>query len=256
MTTIARIDDYQPAAGLLQDRIVLISGAGDGIGAALARAAGGLGATVVLLGRTTAKLEAVYDDIVTAGSPQPGIFVMDLAAAGPEQYDQLGQAVAQTYGRVDGLVHNAGILGERTPIEHYDVATWQQVLHVNLTAPFVLTRTLFPFLRESEDASVIFTSSGVGRQGRAFWGAYAVSKFATEGLMETLADEVGAGQHLRFNAINPGATRTAMRAQAYPAEDPDTLRTPEEILGTYLYLLGPDSRAENGRSFDAQPPRS
>jgi NAD(P)-dependent dehydrogenase (short-subunit alcohol dehydrogenase family) len=254
MKEIAWIEDYRPAANLLEDRIVLVTGAGDGIGAALSRTAAGLGATVVLLGRTTAKLEKVYDEIVATGAPEPGIFVMDLETAGPEQYDQLATAVEQTYGRLDGLVHNAGILGERTPIEYYDVATWQRVLHVNLTAPFILTRALFPLLRQSQDASVIFTSSGVGRSGRAFWGAYSISKFGTEGLMEILADEVGAGQSLRFNAVNPGPTRTAMRAAAYPGEDPAKLSTPEEILSPYLFLLGPDSRDVNGASYDAQPP--
>ncbi len=254
MKDIAWIEDYQPADTLLTGRIVLVTGAGDGIGAALSRATAALGATVVLLGRTTAKLEAVYDEIVAAGSPEPGIFVMDLETAGPEQYDQLGTAVEQTYGRLDGLVHNAGILGERTPIEYYDVATWQRVLHVNLTAPFILTRALFPLLRQSQDASVIFTSSGVGRSARAFWGAYAVSKFGIEGLMEILADEVSTGQNLRFNAVNPGGTRTAMRAAAFPGEDPETLRRPEEILTPYIYLLGPDSRDVNGASYDAQPP--
>lgn len=253
MNEISRIDDYRPAEGLLKDRVVLVTGAGDGIGAALSVAAAGLGATVVLHGRTTAKLESVYDRIEAAGGPRPGIFVMDLETAGADQYDQLLAAVDGEYGRLDGLVHNAGILGERTPIEYYDVVTWQRVLHVNLTAPFILTRAMYPLLRQSTDASVIFTSSGVGRRGRAFWGAYAVSKFGTEGLMETLADEVGTGQPLRFNAVNPGATRTAMRAQAYPAEDPATLRTAEEILPLYLYLLGPDSRGDNGRTFDAQP---
>ena len=254
MNEIAHIEEYQPRPGLLDGRVILITGAGGGIGSALAKATAGLGATVVLLGRTTSKLERVYDEIIEAGAPRPGIFVMDLAAAGAEQYDQLGEAIDGEYDRIDGLVHNAGVLGERTPIELYDVLTWQRVLHVNLTAPFILTRALYPFLRRSEDASVVFTSSGVGRRGRAFWGAYAVSKFGTEGLMETLADEVIPGQQLRFNAVNPGATRTAMRAQAYPAEDPATLKTPEEIMGVYLYLLGPDSRGVNGRSFDAQPP--
>jgi NAD(P)-dependent dehydrogenase (short-subunit alcohol dehydrogenase family) len=254
MKDIARIADYQPHPGLLDGRVILVTGAGDGIGAALAKAAAGLGATVILLGRTTSKLERIYDEIVAGDGPRPGIFVMDLATAGAEQYDQLGAAIQSEYARLDGLVHNAGILGERTPIEHYDVVTWQHVLHVNLTAPFILTRALYPLLRCSPDASVIFTSSGVGRRGLAFWGAYAVSKFGTEGLMQILADEVTPGQALRFNAVNPGATRTAMRAQAYPGEDPATLRTPDEILSTYLYLLGPDSRGDNGRTFDAQPP--
>jgi len=249
---LEKLNDYRPPADLLEGRTVLISGAGSGIGAALARACAGHGAAVILLGRTQVALEAVYDDIVAADGPRPGIFVMDLERAGPEHYAQLTDAVQENYGKLDGLVHNAGMLGDRSPIEHYDIATWHRVLHVNLTAPFILTRSLFPLLRKSGDASVIFTSSGVGRIGKPFWGAYAVSKFGTEGLMEVVASEVGGSTSIRANAVNPGPTRTAMRKRAYPAEDPAGLKSPEEIVGTYLFLLGPDSQDVNGRSIDAQ----
>lgn len=249
---VQKVSDFDARPGLLSDRVILITGAGDGIGAALATAAAELGATLILLGRTKAKLEKVYDQIIATGAPQPGIFVMDLEQSGAEQCEQLYTAIEETYGRLDGLVHNAGILGDRTPIEHFDVLTWQRVMHVNVTAAFILTRTLFPLLRKSEDASIVFTSSGVGRTGKAFWGAYAVSKFATEGLMQVLANELGEDLPIRANAINPGPTRTSMRGQAYPGENPEELVTPEDILGTYLYLLGPDSRGVSGVSFDAQ----
>jgi len=244
--------DYTPRDTLLDERVILVTGASAGIGAALARRAASLGATVVLLGRSVPRLEAVYDEIENGGGPRPGIFVMDLLSAAAPQYEQLFDAVADAYGRLDGLVHCAGILGDRSPIEHYDVGVWQQVMQLNVTAPFILTRTMFPLLRRSGDASVIFTSSGVGRQGHAFWGAYAVSKFATEGMMEVLASELNEDGPIRCNAVNPGATRTAMRRAAYPGEDPDQLKTPEEILGPYLFLLGPDGRGVNGDSFDAQ----
>ena len=244
--------EYEARPTLLQDRIILVTGAGDGIGASLARRSAELGATVVLLGRTTAKLESVYDQIVAANGPQPGIFVMDLEQSGADQCEQLLEGLGKTYGRLDGLVHNAGILGDRSPIEHFDVPTWQRVMHVNVTAAFILTRTLFPLLRQSVDASVIFTSSGVGRTGKAFWGAYAVSKFATEGMMQVLADEIGENLPIRSNAVNPGPTRTRLRRQAYPAENADQLATPDEVLAPYLYLLGPDSKGVNGLSFDAQ----
>jgi NAD(P)-dependent dehydrogenase (short-subunit alcohol dehydrogenase family) len=249
---LEKLEGYRPSADLLDGRVILITGAGDGIGAALASACAAHGATTILLGRTQAKLEAVYDDIVAGGHPCPGIFVMDLERAGPDQYDQLVGAVRETYGKLDGLVHNAGILGDRSPIEHYDVAMWHRVLHVNLTAAFVLTRSLFPLLRQSQDASVVFTSSGVGRAGKPFWGAYAVSKFGTEGLMQVLASEVEGGTQIRANAVNPGATRTAMRKQAYPGEDPASLKVPDEIVAPYLFFLGPDSRDVNGRSVDVQ----
>jgi NAD(P)-dependent dehydrogenase (short-subunit alcohol dehydrogenase family) len=206
---------------------------------------------VILHGKTVSRLESVYDEICAAGGPTPAIFPLNLERAGART-TTASAARSRQWGRLDGLVHNAGILGPRAPIEHHDVGDWQRVLHVNLTAPFILCRCLLPLLLKSEDASILFTSSGVGRRGKAFWGAYAVSKFGVEGLSQVLADELENKPNIRVNAINPGATRTAMRAAAYPAEDPDRLKTPEQILGVYLYLLGPDSRGVTGQSFDAQ----
>jgi NAD(P)-dependent dehydrogenase (short-subunit alcohol dehydrogenase family) len=249
---VDRMTHYDARNGLLADRVVLVTGAGAGIGRALAKAVAQYGATVVLSGRTVSKLESVYDEICTAGGATPAIFPLNLERATGDDYDRLTEAVESQWGRLDGLVQNAGILGEQTPIEHHDVALWQRVLHVNLTAPFILCRCLLPLLLKSPDASVVFTSSGVGRRGKAYWGAYAVSKFGIEGLNQVLADELESKSQIRVNAVNPGPTRTAMRAAAYPAENPARLKTPEEILGVYLYLLGPDSRGITGRSFDAQ----
>jgi NAD(P)-dependent dehydrogenase (short-subunit alcohol dehydrogenase family) len=247
-----RMTSYTAPEGLLQGRVIMVTGAGAGIGRALAHRAASLGATVILHGRTVRRLEGLYDEICAAGHPEPAIFPLDLARAAGEDYDRLSGAIEEQFGRLDGLVQNAGILGSRTPIAHHDVAEWQRVLHVNLTAPFILCRCLLPLLLKSEDASVIFTSSGVGRTGKAYWGAYAVSKFGIEGLNQVLAEELANKPAIRVNAVNPGATRTAMRAAAYPAEDPLQLKTPEEILGVYLYLLGGESRGVSGRSFDAQ----
>ena len=249
---ITQMTQYEAAPGLLAERVILVTGAGAGIGRALAKGIAGLGATVILHGKTVSRLESVYDEICAAGGPTPAIFPLNLERAGGEDYDRLSGAIEAQWGRLDGLVHNAGILGPRAPIEHHDVGDWQRVLHVNLTAPFILCRCLLPLLLKSEDASILFTSSGVGRRGKAFWGAYAVSKFGVEGLSQVLADELEKKPNIRVNVVNPGATRTAMRAAAYPAEDPDRLKTPEQILGVYLYLLGPDSRGVTGQSFDAQ----
>jgi NAD(P)-dependent dehydrogenase (short-subunit alcohol dehydrogenase family) len=160
--------------------------------------------------------------------------------------------VRNEFGRVDGLVHCASQLGERAPIEHYDVITWMRVMHVNVNAAFILTQAMLPLLRTSEDASVIFTTSGVSNHGRAFWGAYAVSKFATEGLMQVLADETDTTTAIRVNSVNPGRMRTPMRASAYPGEDPATVPLPEDVLGPFLYLLGPQARGITGQRFDAQ----
>lgn len=244
--------DYTYPDDILQDRIILITGATDGIGRALALHAAGLGAQIILHGRDVAKLEKVYDEIeAIGGAPRPSIAVLDLASANSESYNSLAESLDAEFGRLDGLVHNASILGERFSIEQYDAVMWQKVLHVNLTSVFAMTQVLLPLLQEAEDPSVIFTSSGVGRTGKAFWGAYAASKFATEGLSQVLADEHRHGK-LRSNCINPGATRTKMRLSAYPAEDRDSLKGPEEILAPYVFLLGPDSKGITGESFDAQ----
>ena len=243
---------YKAAPDLLKDRVILITGASDGIGRALALAAAGLGGQIILHGRNVQKLEKVYDEVeALPNAPRPSIAVLDLASANSNAYESLANNLAEEFGRLDGLVHNASILGDRFSIEQYDAVQWQRVLHVNLTSAFALTQVLMPMLKQSEDSSVIFTSSGVGRTGRAFWGAYSVSKFATEGLSQVLADEHRQGK-LRSNCVNPGATRTGMRLEAFPGEDRDKLKRPEDILAPYLFLLGPDSKGLTGQSLDAQ----
>jgi NAD(P)-dependent dehydrogenase (short-subunit alcohol dehydrogenase family) len=244
--------EYSYPQDLLRDRIILITGASDGIGRALAVRAAELGAQLILHGRNAGKLGKVYDEIESIdGAPRPAIAVVDFATAASEAYVSLAETLKQEFGRLDGLVHNASIIGDRFSIEQYDAAQWQRVMHVNVTAAFALTQVCLPVLSESGDASMIFTSSSVGRTGRAFWGAYAASKFATEGLSQVLADE-HRHSNLRVNCINPGATRTKMRLSAFPGEDRDALKRPEDILATYLYLLGPDSRGVTGQSLDAQ----
>jgi len=243
---------YTYSPDVLRDRIILITGASDGIGRSLALHAAELGAQVILHGRNVSKLEKVYDEIEALdAAPRPSIAVMDLASADSNAYRSLADGLEQEFGRLDGLVLNASILGDRFSIEQYDAATWQQVMHVNVTSAFALVQVCLPMLQKSADGSVVFTSSGVGRTGRAFWGAYAVSKFATEGLSQVLADE-HRHSNLRINCINPGGTRTNMRLEAFPGEDRDLLKRPEDILPTYIYLLGPDSRDVTGQSLDAQ----
>ena len=242
---------YKPRPDLLSGRVVLVTGAGDGIGRVAALAFAEHGADVVLLGRTRTKLEAVFDTIEATTETRPVVVPADLLHTGEEAADALAEAIRGEYGRLDGVLHNAGALGPRNPIAHYPVAEWQSVMQVNVNGAFVLTRALFPLLDAADDASVVFTSSGVGRTGRAYWGAYAVSKFATEGLVQVLADEVAEAGRIRVNSLNPGGTRTAMRAAAYPGEDPATLPEPAAHMGLYLYLMGPDSRGVNGRQFDA-----
>ena len=244
--------NYTYPGDLLNGRIILITGASDGIGRALAVHAAGHGAQVILHGRKASKLEKVYDEIeALQGAPRPSIAVMDLAVAGSDAYTSLADSLAGEFGRLDGLVNNAGILGERYSIEQYDAAMWQQVMHVNVTAAFAITQVCLPLLHQAADASILFTSSGVGRVGKPFWGAYAVSKFATEGLSQVLASEQEHGS-IRVNCINPGAVRTEMRRAAYPAEDRDVLKTADDLLPSYMYLLGPDCKGVTGQSLDAQ----
>jgi len=244
--------DYQAPEQLLEGRIILVTGAGDGIGRAAAKTYAAHGATVVLLGRTLEKLESLYDEIEAAGYPQPAIVPLNLESATEHEYMELANTLEQEFGRLDGLLNNAGSLGVRTAIETYDPTIWTQVMQVNVNASFMLTQALLPLLQESDDASIVFTSSGVGRKGRAYWGAYAASKFATEGLMQVLADELENTSPIRVNCINPGATRTQMRVTAYPGEPPQTNPAPEEIMPVYLYLMGEDSKEVNGQSLNAQ----
>lgn len=252
MPTDLELREYVAPAGLLDDRVILITGAGGGLGSALAGACAKLGARVTLCGRNVRKLEAVYDAIVAAGGPRPSIAPLDLERADATHYGALADAVRNEFGRLDGLVHAAALLGERAPVEHYDVVTWLKVMHVNVNAAFILTQALLPLLRASQDASVVFTTSGVSVRGSAYWGAYAASKFAVEGLMQVLADETDTATNIRVNSVNPGRMRTPMRAKAYPGEVPDALPAPEGVLGPFLYLLGPAGRGTTGRRFDAQ----
>lgn len=245
--------DYQAPADLLKDRVILVTGAGSGIGRTAALTYAAHGATIILLGRTLSKLEEVYDEIESAGYPKPAIVPLNLEGAAVKEYEELAMTLEENFGKLDGLLHNAGILGARSPVELYDPETWNKVMHVNATAPFLLTRALIPLLRKSGDASVIFTSSGVGRKAKAYWGAYAVSKFALEGLSQLLSEELDDERHnIRVNSLNPGATRTNMRAHAYPAENPANNPAPEDIMPSYLYLMGKDSAGVNGQQLDAQ----
>mgnify|MGYP003148305215 FL=1 len=248
------MQDYQAPADLLKERIIMVTGAGSGIGRAAAKAYAAHGATVILVGRTVSKLESVYDEIEAAGHPKPAIVPLNFEGAAVKEYEELAMTIEDNFDRIDGLLHNAAILGTRSPIELYDPEIWNKVMHVNATAPFLLSRAMIPLLRKSDDASVIFTASGVGRRAKPYWGAYAVSKSAIEGLSQMLAEELDDDRHnVRVNSLNPGATRTNMRATAYPAENPDQNPAPEELMPVYLYLMGKDSHGVNGQQIDAQP---
>ncbi|MDH5631331.1 MAG: YciK family oxidoreductase [Gammaproteobacteria bacterium] len=243
--------NYQAPENHLKDRVILVTGASDGIGKAIAIAYAKAGATVILHGRDIERLEKLYDEIVGQGYPQPAMLPFDLNTTDEQEYRNLASVIANDLGRLDGIVHNAGVLEELTPIEHTSIKSWNKIMQVNLNSVFALTKACLPLLKEAPSASIITTSSGVGRQGRAFWGAYSTSKFAIEGFTQVLADELE-GTNIRANCVNPGATLTKMRAIAFPAEDKSLLKTPEDIVPVYLYLMGDDSAEINGQSISAQ----
>jgi NAD(P)-dependent dehydrogenase (short-subunit alcohol dehydrogenase family) len=238
--------------GELTGRIVAITGATGGIGRAVALNAAFEGAELVLIGRSVAKLQALHTELEQLAPGAALMAQLDLENALANDYDRIADAVINRYGRLDGLVHCAGMLGALTPMDQYDVPTWCRVMHVNVTAAFALTQVLLPALRKSADASIIFTSSSVGRKGRAYWGAYAVSKFAVEGMAQVLAAELEGTSHVRVNTVNPGRARTAMRRQAYPSEDLESLPLPDALVGPYLRLLGPRGAGVSGQALDCQ----
>jgi NAD(P)-dependent dehydrogenase (short-subunit alcohol dehydrogenase family) len=244
-------NSFEPEKNCLQNKIILITGAGDGIGRVAAKTFAEYGASIILVGRTLKKLEAVYDEIENLGGSQPAIYPADFQTSGKEFFTNMCNALDQEFGKLDGILHNAADLGERTPISNYSSDVWSRLMQVNVTAPFMLTQALLPLLMRAENASVLFTGSSVGYKGRAYWGAYAASKAAGENLMQTLADELEEISNVRVNSINPGATRTNMRAAAFPAEDPATLKSPEKLMRDYLFLLSDASMGINGQQIQA-----
>ncbi|GHB75098.1 YciK family oxidoreductase [Psychrosphaera saromensis] len=244
--------DFQTSKNELNNKVILVTGAGSGIGRQAAITYAQHGAEVILLGKTTKKLEAVYDEIVEAGYKEPSIIPLDLKGATVKNYQDMASTIISEYGKLDGLLNNASILGALSPLQHVDEGTFDDVMKVNFKGTFFLTQALIPALKLAPNASVVFTSSGVGKKGRAFWGAYAFSKFATEGLMQTMADEFE-NTNIRTNCVNPGATKTNMRARAYPSEDVRKLKLPEQLMPSYLYLMSDESKDVNGQSLDVQP---
>ncbi|WDE03522.1 YciK family oxidoreductase [Thalassomonas viridans] len=243
--------DYQIKENSLTDKTILVTGAGDGIGRQAALTYAELGATVILLGKTVKKLEAVYDEIVELGYPEPAIIPLDMKGATKQNYIDMAETIKQQFGKLDGALLNASMLGELTPFTQIHEQIWNDVMKVNASAQFLMSQALISPMLAAPSASLVFTSSSVGSKGRAYWGPYSVSKFATEGLMEVIADEYETSS-LRCNAINPGATRTNMRASAFPAEDKTKLVTAKEIMPLYVYLMSDDSKEVTGQVLKAQ----
>ena len=234
--------------GELKDKVILVTGANRGFGLAITMSLSKAGATVIMLGRDLGSLEYAYDAVVDAGYNEPILYPLDLEGATPENYQELQDNILDKFEKLDGLIHNAAILGAQMPIEQYDIKLWYSTLQINLSAPFMLTQFLIPLLLKSEDARILFLSSSVGREAKAYWGAYSVSKFGIEGFAKTLSEELEK-TNISVNTINPGKLRTEMRRAAYPAEDSSTVPMPEEKSAAIVYLLSSLSPKMNGEQL-------
>lgn len=244
--------NYAPAPDLLKDRVILVTGAGQGIGKSAALAYAQHGATVLLLGRKQKSLDALYDEIVDAGYPEPMSLKLDLAKADDKEFSAMAEAIFKQLGRLDGILHNAARFEGLIPLELQAMEPWLNILRVNLVAPIALTRACWPLLTRAPDASVIFTSETHGHTPAAFWGAFAVSKAGLETALKIWADELAPYPNFRMNGVVPGPVRSPQRLVSHPAENRDQLASIESLMPLYLYLMGADSRGQNGRVFEAQ----
>lgn len=232
----------------LAGKVALITGGSRGIGKAVASAYAREGASVFICARNEIVVTQAVSDIRGAGGQAYGC-VGDVGKM--EDVKRIAQAATHRYGAIHILVNNASLLGPREAVAHYPLSAWEEVIRVNLTGVFMMTQEILPLMLARGVGSIINVSSGVGRMGKARWGAYAASKFAVEGFTQVLAEEVKEFG-IRVNAVNPGATRTEMRAQAYPEEDPTTLPTPEEITPVFVYLASDEAIGVTGESLDAR----
>lgn len=247
--------NYRAPADLLKNRVILITGAGQGIGRVAALAYAAHGATVILHGRRVEKLESVYDEIEKNGGVQPAIFPLDLEKAGDKDFESIAQAIKLQLGRLDGILHNAALMFGLTPLENQTLEQWLALLRVNLIAPFALTRACLPLLKASPDASVIMTSETHGHAPAAYWGGFAVAKAGLEVLVKIQAQEWEMLPNLRVNVAIPGPVHTPQRARTHPGEIKHALPRPEDLMPGYLYLMGPDSKAVSGETVFCQENR-
>lgn len=249
MTETPSLAGWQPAADLLAGRIILLTGAANGIGRAVSDAMAAHGATVIMLDKDVHGLEKAYDEIVAAGHTEPALYPMDLQGATPDDYTQLAATVQQEFGRLDGLVHNAAYLGALVPFANFDNELWLQSIQVNLHAPYLLTSACLGLLNAGSDAAVLFVTDATGRHGTAYWGAYAVSKAGQECFMQILADELDSNTSIRVNSIDPGPVLTTLYRIAYPGIDSAGLRKPADIVNPFLYLCSAESKNLRGRQL-------
>lgn len=242
--------DWTPAADTLAERVVLITGAAGGLGRAAALACAKSGATVLLADRKARALEPVYDEIVgLPGVPPPVLQPMDLQGATPLEYQGFAESVQRQLGRLDGVVHAAVKCEGLTPLGMLSPEDWISTLHVDLSAPFLLTQACMPLLLARKDSAVVFVLDDPVRMGRAHWGAYGVAKAGLEGLASILHEETDETA-MRVHALLPAPMRTALRRTVWAGEDPATVATPEAAAQAVLYLLSPAARAVRGKLLD------
>ena len=228
---------YEIAQDELKGKVILVTGANRGFGLAMTKDLAKAGATVIMLGRDLGSLEYAYDSVVDAGFEEPILYPLDLEGATPEQYQELQNDIEKQFGHLDGLIHNAAILGTMMPVEQYDIKLWYSTIQINLSAPFMLTQFLIPLLNKADDARVLFISAEQGRQAKAYWGAYGVSKYAIEGFSKTLSEEVEK-TNIKVNTLDPGKMQTELRRAAYPAEDSSTNPLPSDKSPAIVGLMG------------------
>ena len=244
--------DYAAPPAHLKNRVILVTGAGQGIGRTAALAFAEKGATIILLGRTVAKLEAVYDEIEAAALAEALIFPLDLATASEQDFVNMAEAIYQQLGRLDGILHNAAHFENLSPLEIQTVKQFERTLRVNLIAPFALTKACLPLLKRAPDASVILTSSTAGHHAAAYWGAHAISKNAAEHMMKIWALELEKTPAIRINTVIPGPLQSPQRKKSHPGEVHENLPTAQSIMPLYQYLMGADSKGVSGKIFDPQ----
>ncbi len=231
----------------LAGRIILVTGAGGGLGSVAAKACAKSGACVILLDKAVSRLEKLHDEIVDAGHVQPAIYPLDLGRAAADDFAELAEVLEERFGILHGLLHSAVELGVLGRLDDVDAAQWDRLLRINLTAPHELTRCLLPLLRRAEDASLVFTSDSSARLGRAYWGAYGVAKIALEGMARMWAEELESAGRVRVNVFSPGPVNSPLRRKSHPGELPQETPPPETLASRYVYLLGPESRGVHGQ---------
>ncbi|ARC54233.1 YciK family oxidoreductase [Candidatus Riesia pediculicola] len=236
---------------MLKKKNILITGASDGIGKEVSKTYFQNGANLALIGKDQKKMHTISKSLnrINRSSQIVKIYIFDLSEKKESEYRRITQEIKKEFPILDGLLHNAGVLGRISPVINQSIKSWYEVLQINLNSSFIITKFLLPCLMNSKNSSLLFTTSNVSRKGKKNWSPYSVSKFAIEGLMKTLSQEYE-GSTLRVNCINPGAVRTKMRSQAYPSENQKNIRSPKEIMSTYLYLMSDESIGFSGHIFN------